>query len=94
MKTLTYYVSENLDDSQCYNLRGQLRRDVVELLREYGLGPKGGQSPDGFGAYGPVHKVTVEYCDPFDLVWQAMSEGRIYEGSADLFSQALAWGNK
>lgn len=69
---LTYWVSRRLDDHQCYNIRCKTRRELVEILRE--------ADPT---VYTKPFKVVVEYRNAFDLLYQCLDEGSIYEHSDD-----------
>ena len=60
---LTYWVAVTYDDSRAYNVRERTKREAVAAVSESGL------------SHGPVHKVTVEYDDGFDLMDQCLSEG-------------------
>jgi hypothetical protein len=62
---LTYWVANRLNDSQDYNIRAPTKREALAELHS------GGWNPED---YGPVHKVTVEYIDGFDLMEQCLSE--------------------
>ena len=55
---LTYWVADREDDSTAYSIRAKTRQEVMRTLASCGL-------PD---SYGPIHKVTLEYTDAFDLM--------------------------
>lgn len=77
---LTYWVAETLTDAQVYNIRKRTRREAVATRNEC-LAQNKPDNPSYLrNAFGPVHKVTVEYSDGFDLMLQAMTEDSIYEG--------------
>ena len=77
---LTYWVSECLDDSKAYNLRGRTKREV-KRLRDLYLAKNRPENPSWLNShYGPIHKVVFEYKDGFDLIYEAMSEESIFEG--------------
>jgi hypothetical protein len=82
---LVYWVSEMLDDSTAYSVRGRRRRDVVEALIAQGYDPK------NLTRHGPIHKVEVEYDNVFDLLDQCLGEGGIYEGSEEDYATAMAY---
>jgi hypothetical protein len=71
MPKLTYWVAENLHDSEVYNIRRKTRKEAKEAVAA-------AWNTEDFG---PVHKVVVEYADAFDLARTALGEGRIYEGA-------------
>jgi len=74
MKKLTYWVAPIKRDHACYNLRAKTRRQLKDQLA----------SPAFDEAdYGKPRKMVVEFQDAFDLLEQALSEGGIYEGSAE-----------
>lgn len=68
MRILTYWIAECLNDSACYNIRAQTRREVVEYLAEL---------PDSHRFGSPV-KVWVRYKNNFDLMELCLSEGGGY----------------
>jgi len=71
--TLTYYVSECLNDSSAYNIRCLTKKECRAKMKDH--------NKEGGGArYGSPHKVTVEYSSGFDLLCQCLGEGSIYEG--------------
>ena len=70
LRRLTYWVAECMVDSDCYSVRERTRRECKDELDERGNHER----------YGPIHKVTVQFEDAFDLLHQCMSEGRVYEG--------------
>jgi hypothetical protein len=76
---LTYWVAENLDDSQCYNIRAKTKKEVLNKIT---LVSKEWENETDLVApkYGPVHKVEVEYADAFDLMDACMGEGSVSEG--------------
>ena len=86
---LTYWVSERLDDSEAYSLRGKRRRDVLEQLAEHDLTATGGRTDWG-GEYGPAHKVEVEYSSVFNLLEQCLGS-EVYEGSSEERAQGQAF---
>jgi len=65
---LTYWIAECLTDSHCYNIRERTKKAAKAALAD-------GSNPDD---YGPIHKVTVEYYNAFDLMWQCAVEGRFH----------------
>jgi len=72
---LTYWVSECLQDSDCYNIRAKTKKECAAL--------RAACNEDEINlshAYGPVHKITIDYRDGFDLLYMCLNEGRIYEG--------------
>jgi len=69
---LTYWVSEIGNDHNCYNIRARTKRECQAMRDE--------MKSEGSNYYGPVHKVTVEYKDGFDLLIDCLGEGGIYEG--------------
>ena len=71
MRTLTYWVANSLDDSQCYNVRKRTRREVIAAVKELGY------SNDS-DAYNKPHKVSVKYRDALDLLRNCLGEGRGY----------------
>jgi len=68
LHTLTYWVSECLDDASAYNIRAATRREVVAqkaaLHNPY--------------SYGPPTRVTVTYTGALDLLIQCLDEGAAY----------------
>ena len=63
---LTYWVCICLDDSKSYNIRAKTRREAKVQRTENG--------EDGFSS---PKKVTVNYDNAFDLIYQALGEGGI-----------------
>lgn len=65
MRTLTYWHAEHRNDSQAYAIRTRTKREAVALKAIY---------PE---AYGEIHKVSVDYFSPLDLLVQATEEGAL-----------------
>lgn len=65
MATLTYWTATCLNDSSCYNFRCKTKKECLASVAAH-------HAPENFG---PVHKVTVEYNDAFDLMTQCLTEG-------------------
>jgi len=72
---LTYWVAESLNDSEVYNVREKTKKAAVAEVeardRTFGTEDFGTQ----YANFGPVHKVTVEYADAFDMMEQCLIEG-------------------
>jgi hypothetical protein len=64
---LTYWVSERLDDSNCYNIRTKTKKEALAKVLQY-----------SHGQWGAVHKVEIEYKDAFDLMLLCCEEGGAY----------------
>ena len=73
---LTYWVSMN-EESDHYNLRERTRKACLEARFE----ATGVRAPANQWAanFGPVHKVTVEFKDSFDLLTRCLGEGGHWE---------------
>ncbi len=67
---LTYWVSEIETDNDVYNVRAKTKKECLRLR----------ELRDNCNSYGPVHKVTIEYKDAFELLSTAMSDEKYYEG--------------
>ena len=65
--TLTYWVAQNWTGPDVYSIRTRTKREAVAQLAKH--------AP---GLYGPLHKVTVEYTNAFDLLDQCSNEGHHY----------------
>jgi hypothetical protein len=61
---LSYWVANRLDDSRVYSIRTKTKKEALAALEESGI-PR---------SFGPVHRVTVEYYDAFDLMQSCMCE--------------------
>ena len=66
-RKLTYWVAVCENDSEVYNIRTATRREGKALLAE--------RASTGSNGYGPLHKVTVEYDNPLDLLIMTAGEG-------------------
>lgn len=62
---LIYWIAKQ-DDFPCYDIRERTKKAAQAAVEQ-------AHGRD----YAPVHKVTVEYRDAFDLVTQALDEGGI-----------------
>lgn len=81
---LNYWVAECLTDSRVYSIRARTKRDCLAGLAKAGCGPDGEPVGDQQyrNRYTSPHKVTVEYDDAFDLMFQCLSnEGGLYEAN-------------
>ena len=65
---LTYWVSDCLNDASSYSIRRRTRREVNAALAA---------GEEYRSRYSEPRKVTVEYTDAFNLIYQALSEGGI-----------------
>jgi hypothetical protein len=80
---LTYWLSQTLDDSDCYSIRERTKKECLARRNEAVGKPDAKASEyvksDSYcgPAFGPVYKVTVEYDSGFDLMAQCLSEGRL-----------------
>ncbi len=80
---LVYWIAESYENS-AYSIRGKRRRDVVDELIAQGFIPNS-------DSHGPIHKVTVEYDNAFDLLQQCLGEGGIWEGTEQEYATAVAF---
>jgi len=68
---LTYWIARCTSDSEAYSIRERTKKAAKERLA------KAAQTEIEWRThYGPLHKVTVEYADGFDLLKQCSEEGR------------------
>jgi hypothetical protein len=63
MATLTYWVSECLEDSHIYNVRAKTKKEAEAQKIDRGA-----------DRYGEVKKVVIKYKDAFDLMDYVASE--------------------
>lgn len=68
---LIYWVSNSLNDHECYNIRAKTKKACQAAKDNWG--------EDVDKHYGPVHKIEIHYIDGFNLMIQCRSEGRVYE---------------
>jgi hypothetical protein len=69
---LTYWVSESLNDSCCYNVRAKTKKEVIARLDELG-------DDDWVKTnYGKPFKVSTVYVDAFHLMTECLEEGGGY----------------
>ena len=68
---LTYWYAQCLTDSDVYSIRERTKKEAKAKMAS--LTPQ--QAEDHFA---PLKKVTIEYDDGFELMWQCAGENRFY----------------
>ena len=66
MAKLTFWIAEQHDDSDCYNLVARTRKDLIAKVRDY-TGKDQYPTNAHQGRHDAPKKVVVEYKDAFDL---------------------------
>jgi len=74
MAKLTFWIAEQHDDADCYNLVARTRKDLIAKVREY-TGKDQYPTNAHQGRYDAPKKVVIEYKDAFDLFDWVTSEG-------------------
>jgi len=81
LKTTTYWKAQCLDDHNCYSLRAQTKREVLELLEANGCEPLNHPDHgdcfgvDGYARYAKPVKVEIQNDGQMDLIRQLLGEG-------------------
>jgi len=89
-RTLNYWVAESLTDSKAYNIRSRKKGEIIDKLKSMGLKLRraGGElvwsDENKQPQYRHLHRVVVQFENPFDLLRRCLGEGSIDESSANV----------
>lgn len=85
MRKVTYWMAECLNDSPVYSIRTKLKKEAEALLAK--VERKNiklvGENRQYRSKFGPLKKVVVEYASVLDLVFDAQSEGGLFENDCE-----------